>query len=493
VEFDIAISDRTVIAAFKRHVGIDYSGAQTPTASLKGLRIYMAEGGARPFEVLPPPSPRKYWTRKGIAEWLVARLTEHVPTLVGIDHAFSFPIRYFETYGLLLEWQAFLDDFHRHWPTDEDHTKVDFIRRGITGNGAARTGNARWRRLTEERAGGAKSVFHFDVQGSVAKSTHAGIPWLRFIRQCLGDRVHFWPFDGWDIPAGRSVVTEVYPALWSRGFANEGRTGDQHDAFSIAAWLARADRNGTLGGFFKPGLSPAERVVAQVEGWISNLSVIQIDYKERFWTRWPACVEAIQSLYQRTGFTLPDHRYELVRDRLESLQINASTNEIEKALRRLWDFDERFCGEVLPFTADDYAWAVYSLVYLGSDETIIKDILAIFPPLLGPFIRDTLGNDFRAKVGATFMGDVGHYLWDVQGLVEPEDHALFDWHGNRNQLSAEQIEQYLRAAELSPLTEPDFRPRKLLLHFTNLQDRFSSDAEYLRDLKAFYREKGYAL
>ena len=65
---------------------------------------------------------------------------------------------------------------------------------------AARQGNARWRRLTEERAGGAKSVFHFDVQGSVAKSTHAGIPWLRFIRRQLGARVHFWPFDGWDIP-----------------------------------------------------------------------------------------------------------------------------------------------------------------------------------------------------------------------------------------------------------------------------------------------------
>ena len=47
-------------------------------------------------------------------------------------------------------------------------------------------GNARRRRLTEERAGGAKSVFHFDVQRSVAKSTHAGIPWLRFIRQRLG-------------------------------------------------------------------------------------------------------------------------------------------------------------------------------------------------------------------------------------------------------------------------------------------------------------------
>ena len=150
--------------------------------------------------------------------------------------------------------RRFLDDFQRHWPTDEDHTYVDFVRDGIRGNGAARMGNARWRRLTEERAGGAKSVFHFDVQGSVAKSTHAGIPWLRFIRQRLGDRVHFWPFDGWDIPAGRSAIAEVYPALWSRGFANEDRTGDQHDAFSIAAWLSRADRDGSLAAFLKPDL-----------------------------------------------------------------------------------------------------------------------------------------------------------------------------------------------------------------------------------------------
>ena len=130
-----------------------------------------------PVEVPPPSSPRKYWTRKGIAEWLVERLAEDVPTLVGIDHGFSFPLRYFEAHRLLPDWPRFLDDFQRHWPTDEDHTYVEFVRDGIHGNGAARMGNARWRRLTEERAGGAKSVFHFDVQGSVAKSTHAGIPW----------------------------------------------------------------------------------------------------------------------------------------------------------------------------------------------------------------------------------------------------------------------------------------------------------------------------
>jgi hypothetical protein len=43
----------------------------------------------------------------------------------------------------------------------------------------------------------------------VAKSTHAGIPWLRFIRQRLGQRVHFWSFDGWEIPSQPVKMTEA--------------------------------------------------------------------------------------------------------------------------------------------------------------------------------------------------------------------------------------------------------------------------------------------
>lgn len=53
---------------FARYIGIDYSGAQTPTTRLKGLRIYLADRKASLIEVLPPLSPRKYWTRRGIAE-----------------------------------------------------------------------------------------------------------------------------------------------------------------------------------------------------------------------------------------------------------------------------------------------------------------------------------------------------------------------------------------------------------------------------------------
>ncbi len=263
-ESAMAINGRPI---FEQYLGIDYSGAETPTASLKGLRVFTADRVSRPVEVPPQAGPRKYWTRRGVAEWLVALLSEDRPTLVGIDHAFSFPLRYFEIHHLSPDWPAFLDDFQKHWPTDDDHTYVEFVRDGLHGNGAERSGSSRWRRLTDERAG-AKSAFHFDVPGSVAKSTHAGLPWLRCIRQKAGPRVHFWPFDGWEIPAGRSVIAEVYPSLWSRSFEREGRTSDQHDAYSVAAWMRQADRDGRLAGFFAPRLSPHERTVAQIEGWI---------------------------------------------------------------------------------------------------------------------------------------------------------------------------------------------------------------------------------
>ena len=81
---------------FSEYIGIDYSGAETPTASLKGLRVYRADEISPPIEVTPPPSPRKYWTRRGIAQWLVQRLSQDTPTLVGIDHGFSFPLRHLE-------------------------------------------------------------------------------------------------------------------------------------------------------------------------------------------------------------------------------------------------------------------------------------------------------------------------------------------------------------------------------------------------------------
>lgn len=248
---------------FSRYIGIGYSGAETPDSSLKRLRVYEADREYMVVEVKPPPSPSKYWTRRGLAQWLVEQLSRNVPTIVGIGHGFSFPLRYFEAHHLEPNWPIFLDDFQKHWPTDAEHTYVDFIR----GEGEVRSGSARWRRITEERAG-AKSVFHFDVPGSVAKSTHAGLPWLRYLRNQLGERLHFWPFDGWEIFAGKSALVEVYPSLWSKSTPRAGRIPGQHDAYVTAAWLRQVDMDGSLRKFLKPDMLPGEDPVAQVEGWI---------------------------------------------------------------------------------------------------------------------------------------------------------------------------------------------------------------------------------
>ena len=256
---------------FRRYLGIDYSGAQTPTQSLTGIRVYSTFPTQEPVEILPPPSAKKYFTRRGLAEWLATELRDGPPTIVGIDHGFSFPIPYFEAHKIGRDWPTFLEDFHKHWPTDEDHTYVDFVRKGACGRGAERAGLSKWRRLTEERCR-AKSVFHFDVQGSVAKSTHAGLPWLLYLRRQLGARVHFWPFDGWNPRPQVSVIAEVYPALWSKGFANEGRNGHQQDAYSIAKWMQERAAAGELCAQFETALSPAVKAVAQVEGWILGVA-----------------------------------------------------------------------------------------------------------------------------------------------------------------------------------------------------------------------------
>ena len=44
------LTDKGNITSFARYIGIDYSGAQTPRSSLRGLRVYMAEGDGLPIE-----------------------------------------------------------------------------------------------------------------------------------------------------------------------------------------------------------------------------------------------------------------------------------------------------------------------------------------------------------------------------------------------------------------------------------------------------------
>jgi hypothetical protein len=63
-------------------------------------------------------------------------------------------------------------------------------------------------------------------------------------------------------------VAEVYPSLWMRRFPRDDRDSDEQAAYAAAAWLQRADHDGSLSGFFSPSLTREERELAKFEGWI---------------------------------------------------------------------------------------------------------------------------------------------------------------------------------------------------------------------------------
>ena len=263
---------------FDRYIGIDYSGAQTSRDRLVGLAVYRAIGSTTPEAVNTCTRNKVRWTRRELAHWLVKRLHEKPRTLVGIDHAFSFPLNYFDQYPAVPRdnWELFLEDFRKYWPIHLDGVTVraqyyrQICRMMERPPGEHRFGIGEWFRLTDPR--NASSVFDFMAGArNVAFSTHAGLPWLRYIRKQLeaaNTEAHFWPFDGWCIPKNRSVVVEVYPALWKARFCKGSMNNHQHDAFSVAKWMQETDQHDCLEQYFRPNLDAAQCDRARVEGWI---------------------------------------------------------------------------------------------------------------------------------------------------------------------------------------------------------------------------------
>lgn len=248
---------------FHQYIGIDYSGGGTPLTRTTGLQIFSATAHWLPKHVISRETPRDQdWCRKEVADWLIDLARSDKPFIAGLDFSFSLPLSYFQRYGLT-DWDAFLDDFVAHWPTDRDDATVAELRPGNL-----RTGTVQELRLTEQWTSSAKSNFLFGVPGQVACSTHAGIPWLSRIRSAVGDKVHFWPFDGWDILDSRSVMAEIFPPMFRRRYLAEDRTVDQQDAYAVARWLKEMDQGQSLDIFFHPPLSPKQKRRAEKEGWI---------------------------------------------------------------------------------------------------------------------------------------------------------------------------------------------------------------------------------
>jgi hypothetical protein len=252
------------MAFYQSYIGIDYSGAKTPISRNRRLQVFKATPDCDPRRVKSPAGKRLNWTRKEIGYWCLEQLKDGNPVIIGIDHGFSFPMSYMERYQIS-NWDQFLEDFQQHWPTDQDDSTVESFRRSNIP-----TGKPTEFRLTEKWTTSAKSVFRFDINGQVAKSTHAGIPWLRYIRRNADptNRPHFWPFDGFEITPQKSVIVEIFPSLFRKRYPKRYKTPDEHDAMCVAQWLKDMDTQGHLSTYFNPPLTDEECEIARLEGWI---------------------------------------------------------------------------------------------------------------------------------------------------------------------------------------------------------------------------------
>lgn len=245
---------------FAGWVGIDYSGAGHPQSPQRGLRVFVAHPAGPPQEMAGPEAAGR-WSRQALFSWLRRLADAGAPFLIGVDHALGVPWEWAQSQGLG-DWDAVLRHVSRSWPADRYPLADLRVKKPFPAV-------AEGYRLCDRWAAGAKSVFHFDVPGSVAGSTFAGLPWVARLRQVAGHRIHFWPFDGWVPAPGKTVLAEIYPSLWRRRFATpRDLDADQRDAWTVAAWMRWAATGDHLIRYWQPPLNDEEKARAAVEGWI---------------------------------------------------------------------------------------------------------------------------------------------------------------------------------------------------------------------------------
>lgn len=135
------------------------------------------------------------------------------------------------------------------------------------------------RRLADNRAKGAKTVWQLAYAGSVGSQVVVGLPTLMALRNDpdLSGAVAIWPFDtGLDRGDAPCILAEIYPSLLQKQ-AHASKGDDVLDAAQVlcsARAFAELDRTGILAPLFAgaPDLTDEDRAtIIREEAWILGL------------------------------------------------------------------------------------------------------------------------------------------------------------------------------------------------------------------------------
>ena len=161
-------------------------------------------------------------------------------------------------------------------PATWDHPSVPTRARDRT----CRKAHPPERRISDEHASGAKTLWQLAYAGSVGSQALLGLPALARLSTgpVLADRIAVWPLDGGlRLPDAPVVLTELYPSLLRTAVARLREPNEILDRAQVrinALAYSRLDARGGLAPLFggAPSLTPEERrVVEDEEAWVLGL------------------------------------------------------------------------------------------------------------------------------------------------------------------------------------------------------------------------------
>jgi hypothetical protein len=285
------------VAHFDRHVMVDWSAAAVPTRGKDSIWLGLAERGAGTTVENIPTRHAAIGRLRGIAR---ETLEAGERLLIGFDFPFGYPAGVAgDVTGkgsalALWRWIAErLDDgetnannrfavaaeINRRYPgigpfwgrpATVDQPDIPIRARARTGQG-----HPAERRLVEQVATHAKTVWQLAYAGAVGSQVLTGLPAILKLRDdpALSDAVRIWPFEtGLAAPEAPIAIAEIYPSLIPPDPSEAIKDAGQVRA--VADWLSALDANGLLSDLFAgPADAPSRdrAIIEAEEAWILGL------------------------------------------------------------------------------------------------------------------------------------------------------------------------------------------------------------------------------
>ena len=291
---------------FDTHVVVDWSARSSPSPA-RPTRDAIWLAVARHGAVEAPEYIRTRHEAVGRLEALLAaETTAGRRVLVGFDFPFGYPAGVAQrltgraSAGALWDWvTARIED--RPNNGNNRYAVAEEINRCYPGVGPCWGRPATWdfpgvptrardrtcreshppeRRISDEHARGAKTLWQLAYAGSVGSQALLGLPALARLSRspALAGRVSVWPLDGGlRLPGEPVVLAELYPSLLRAGVTRLREPGEILDRAQVrvnALAYSRLDARGGLAPLFDgaPSLTAEERrIVEHEEAWVLGL------------------------------------------------------------------------------------------------------------------------------------------------------------------------------------------------------------------------------